>query len=102
MRALSLISIGAIVLNGAKVGRNCLIGAKALLGLMAPKGTPQDVIARLNSEINEILAAPAERQSLEQQGMLVAGGSPADFAKQIAADYEARGKIIHELKLSAD
>jgi hypothetical protein len=34
--------------------------------------------------------------------MLVAGGSPADFAKQISADYEARGKIIHELKLSAD
>jgi tripartite-type tricarboxylate transporter receptor subunit TctC len=60
------------------------------------------VVTRLNSEINEILAAPAERQSLEQQGMLVAGGSPADFAKQISADYETRGKIIHELKLSAD
>ena len=26
--------------------------------------------------------------------MIVAGGSPADFARQIAADYEARGKII--------
>jgi tripartite-type tricarboxylate transporter receptor subunit TctC len=72
------------------------------LGLMAPKSTPKDVVTRLNSEINEILAAPAERQSLEQQGMLVAGGSPADFAKQISADYEARGKIIHELKLSVD
>ncbi len=69
------------------------------LGLIASKGTPKDVITRLNSEV---LSDLAERQSLEQQGMLVAGGSPADFAKQIAADYDARGKIIHELKLSAD
>lgn len=72
------------------------------LGLMAPKGTPAAVITRLNHEINEILSVPAERQSLEDQGMIVAGGSPADFAKQIAADYQARGKIIHELKLAAD
>lgn len=72
------------------------------LGLMAPKGTPAEVISLLNREINAILSVPAERESLENQGMFVAGGSPADFAKQIAADYEARGKIIRELKLSAD
>jgi tripartite-type tricarboxylate transporter receptor subunit TctC len=72
------------------------------LGLMAPKGTPADVINLLNREINAILSVPAERESLEKQGMVVAGGSPADFGKQIAADYETRGKIIHELKLSAN
>ncbi len=72
------------------------------LGLMAPKGTPDEVVALLNREINAILADPAERQSLEQQGLIVAGGSPADFSAQIAEDYQSRGKIISELKLAAE
>ena len=55
----------------------------------------------LNREINEILADPAERKALEEQGMIPAGGSPADFQATIAADYEARGKIIQGLKLRA-
>ena len=69
------------------------------LGLMAPKGTPKEVIEQLNREINGILADPAERKSLEDQGMIPAGGSPADFQATIAADYEARGKILHGLNL---
>jgi tripartite-type tricarboxylate transporter receptor subunit TctC len=72
------------------------------LGLMAPKGTPGEVITLLNREINEILADPAERASFEQQGLIVAGGSPADFAAQIKKDHEARGQIIRELKLASE
>jgi tripartite-type tricarboxylate transporter receptor subunit TctC len=71
------------------------------LGLMAPKGTPKEVVDLLNREINEILADPAERKSLEAQGMIPAGGSPADFQATIAADYEARGKILKGLNLEA-
>ena len=72
------------------------------LGLMAPKGTPDEVVSLLNREINQILADPAMRENLEKQGMVVAGGSPADFNAQIAKDYQARGTIIGELKLAAD
>ena len=72
------------------------------LGLMVPKGTPAEVVGLLNREINAILSVPAERESLEKQGMIVAGGSPADFDAKIAADYEARGKIVRELGLTAD
>ena len=45
------------------------------LGLMAPKGTPADVVTLLNREINAILADPAERKALEDQGMIPAGGA---------------------------
>ena len=71
------------------------------LGLMAPKGTPSDVVALLNREINEILADPDERKALEDQGMIAAGGSPADFEATIAADYESRGKIIKGLSFES-
>jgi tripartite-type tricarboxylate transporter receptor subunit TctC len=72
------------------------------LGLMAPKGTPDDVVAKLNAEINEILADPAIKKSLEEQGMIVDGGTPAHYQEQIAAEYETRGKIIRDLKLTGD
>jgi tripartite-type tricarboxylate transporter receptor subunit TctC len=71
------------------------------LGLMAPKGTPSDVVTLLNREINAILADPAERKALEEQGMIPAGGSPADFQATIKADYDSRGKIIKGLKFES-
>ena len=55
----------------------------------------------LNREINEILADPAERKALEDQGMVAAGGSPADFQATIAADYDLRGKIIKGLSFES-
>ena len=72
------------------------------LGLMAPKGTPAEAVAVLNREVNKILAVPAEREALEKQGMIVAGGAPGDFTARIAADYGTRGKVIRELGLTAD
>jgi tripartite-type tricarboxylate transporter receptor subunit TctC len=72
------------------------------LGLMAPKETPAEVIETLNGEINQILAEPGLRQDLEQQGMLAVGGTPAAFEAQIAADYQARGEVIRELKITAE
>ena len=72
------------------------------IGLMAPEGTPDEVITLLNREINQILSDPAEREALEKQGMLVAGGEPADFEAKIKADYQSRGKILGELNLAAE
>lgn len=72
------------------------------LGLMAPQGTPAEAITVLNREVNAILSAPAERESLEKQGMIVAGGAPADLTTRITADYGTRGKVIRELGLTAD
>lgn len=74
----------------------------SFLGLMAPEGTPDEVTALLNREINAILEDSAQREALEQQGMIVAGGSPADFAARIKGDYAARGQIIRELKLATE
>ena len=42
------------------------------------------------------------REFLGKQGMIVAGGSAADFKAQIAADYQTRGRIIRELNIAAE
>ena len=72
------------------------------LGLMVPKGTPSDVVAKLNAEINRILAAPDLREAFEKLGVVPVGGSPSDFKARIAADFETRGKLIRELDIRSE
>jgi tripartite-type tricarboxylate transporter receptor subunit TctC len=72
------------------------------MGLMVPKATPAAVIATLNTEVNRVLSSPDTREWLEKQGMVAVGGSPAEFTAQIQVDYEARGKIIREVGLTAE
>ena len=49
-------------------------------GVLAPAGTPKDVVAKLNAEMNKALAAPDVRQKMLGSGIEPAGGSPKDFA----------------------
>jgi tripartite-type tricarboxylate transporter receptor subunit TctC len=55
-------------------------------GIMAPAGTPPAVIAKLNSEINKVLADPALRKSLTDQGLDVIGGTAQQFADFVRKD----------------
>lgn len=63
-------------------------------GVVAPGGTPQDVINRLNSEINKILAQPDVKLRLAELGATATGGSQEDFNKHIAYEREKWAKII--------
>src|SRR5262245_47848861 len=63
-------------------------------GIVAPKGTPAEVVDKLNKEINAGLADPKMKVRLTELGGLVVVGSPADFAKFIADETEKWGKVI--------
>jgi tripartite-type tricarboxylate transporter receptor subunit TctC len=63
-------------------------------GFFAPKGTPQEVIARLNAEINKILAEPETRQKLLDAGANVVPQSIAEFAAFVQAEREKYERII--------
>ena len=72
------------------------------MGFAVPKGTPAAVVDRLNAEINRLIQSADMKEFFLKQGMIPAGGSTADFRAQIATDYAARGKIIREMKISAE
>jgi tripartite-type tricarboxylate transporter receptor subunit TctC len=72
------------------------------LGLAVTKGTPPEIVAKLNEAVNAALSTPDVRDYLQKQGMIPAGGSAADFKAQIAADYQARGRIIRDLNIAAE
>jgi tripartite-type tricarboxylate transporter receptor subunit TctC len=63
-------------------------------GIGAPKGTPAEVIARLNRETNAVLADPKMQARLAELGASVLPGSPADFGKLIADETAKWAKVV--------
>ncbi len=66
----------------------------SLFGVFAPAGVPQPVLDRLNLEINKVLAQPDFKTRLTASDNVPTGGSAADFAKQIAGEFETNAGII--------
>jgi tripartite-type tricarboxylate transporter receptor subunit TctC len=69
--------------------------ATAWFGIGAPKGTPRDVIDRLNAEVNRMLADPKMRERLAELGCLPIAGTPEDFGKVIAFETAKWEKVVN-------
>src|SRR5262245_43758180 len=68
--------------------------ASALFGMGAPKNTPKEVIAKLNAEINTILAEPAIKARLIELGGAPLIQTPEQFGKDIVAETEKWKKVV--------
>jgi tripartite-type tricarboxylate transporter receptor subunit TctC len=68
--------------------------ASAWYGVGVPKGTPDDIIDKLNKEINAILAEPKAKARLADLGASLLAGSSADFGKLVADETEKWGKVV--------
>jgi len=85
------------ILPGVPAMAEFLPGYEAFgwIGFGAPKGTPADVIATLNKQINAAIADPTIKARLADLGGLVMPpNTPADFAKFIAADTDKWRKVV--------
>jgi tripartite-type tricarboxylate transporter receptor subunit TctC len=71
-------------------------------GIGAPKDTPADIIGKLNTEINAVLVDPAVKARFAELGGAAIGGSPADFAKLIAAEIKKWGKVVLAANIKPD
>jgi tripartite-type tricarboxylate transporter receptor subunit TctC len=71
-------------------------------GLLAPAGTPKDIVARLNAEFNKALQQPALRKRLGDEGADPAGGTPEQFASLIKDDIPRWGKIVKDSGAKVD
>jgi tripartite-type tricarboxylate transporter receptor subunit TctC len=68
--------------------------ASVWFGLGAPKGTPAEVIDKLNQETNAALTDPKIKARIAESGGTVLPGSPADFGKLIAEETEKWSKVV--------
>jgi tripartite-type tricarboxylate transporter receptor subunit TctC len=71
-------------------------------GTMAPRGTPQPIIDRLNAGINKALQDPAIKKNLEGDGMMPSGGTPQQFGERIRKDYERWTRVVKEANIKVE
>jgi tripartite-type tricarboxylate transporter receptor subunit TctC len=67
------------------------------LGLLAPRGTTNEVVQRMHDETAKALALPEVRERLVQAALQPVGSAPREFAAVIRADIERWGKLAKEL-----
>jgi tripartite-type tricarboxylate transporter receptor subunit TctC len=63
-------------------------------GLAAPKGTPPEIVDRLNKEINRIFLMPDIRDQIEKTGAILGGGTQQEFGNFLATNFAKFNKIM--------
>jgi tripartite-type tricarboxylate transporter receptor subunit TctC len=72
------------------------------IGLLAPRGTPEAAIQRINAETNIVLKDAEIAKQFAVQGATPAGGTPAEFGAYMKADTETWAKVIKEADIKPD
>jgi tripartite-type tricarboxylate transporter receptor subunit TctC len=76
--------------------------ATAWFGIGMPKGTPREVVDKVNAEINRALADPKMRARLSELGGSPMGGSPEEFGKIILAETDKWAKVVNASGATVD
>ena len=71
-------------------------------GILAPAGTPREVVAKINSAINRALATGEVRQRLNAQGFEPAPATPEEFAAFLASEVRKYARVIQEAGVRID
>jgi tripartite-type tricarboxylate transporter receptor subunit TctC len=64
------------------------------LGVMAPAGTPKDIVGKLNAGINKVLARPDVKEAWAKQGAVPMAMTPAEFDKYLQTDIEKWANVV--------
>jgi tripartite-type tricarboxylate transporter receptor subunit TctC len=106
LRALAVTSgkRSTIIPEYPAVGESGLSGYEVVtwFGVLAPAGTPAEIVGRLNREINQSLALPAVREQMTPLGIEPVGGSPEQFAALLREENVRWSRMVKELGLRAE
>ena len=68
-------------------------------GVVAPRGTPAEIVRRLNTEINKTLAMAEVRERILSQGNEIGGGTPEEFGALIRSEHAKWSKLVREANI---
>ena len=72
-------------------------------GLIAPAGTPRDILVRLNEEIAKVVRVPALRERFIERGVeLKASASPEEFSAYIKVEVDKKTKLAHDANIKLE
>ncbi len=86
------------------VAASGLPGFEALqwFGLLAPSGTPREIVARVNADVGKALQQPDVQEKLKGLGMQIVGGPPEQFGSFMRAEAVKWGKIVKDSGAKVD
>jgi tripartite-type tricarboxylate transporter receptor subunit TctC len=70
--------------------------------LVAPAGTPPEVVAKLNKEMSAIVESPAIKEKLREQGVEADAMTPAELAALMKKEHDKWGKVIRDAKITPE
>ncbi|MDB5732866.1 MAG: hypothetical protein JWQ03_2761 [Variovorax sp.] len=76
--------------------------ASSWFGLLAPAGTPPDIVNRLQQEVAKSLGTPAIKEKMLAQGAIPSGNTPAEFARLIDHEHIKWAKVVKESGAKVD
>ena len=71
-------------------------------GVLAPTGTPREIVVKLNTEINALLAAPEVKEILVKQGLTPVGGAPSLLAEMVESELKRWPRVVSAAGIRAD
>jgi tripartite-type tricarboxylate transporter receptor subunit TctC len=78
------------------------VNAGTWVGIMAPAGTPGDILARLNRELNAVIVSQPVRETLLKLNTEPSTMSVEQFKAFVDSEYERWGKTVRDAKIKAD
>ena len=69
-------------------------------GLVAPKATPPEIVARLNAAVHKAVASPAVRKLFDEQSFVATAGTPQDMRQFIDAEARRYAPVVRKLNLA--
>lgn len=76
--------------------------ASSWFGLLAPAGTPADVVSRIQQETAKALNSPAIKEKLLAQGAIPSGNTPAEFTRLIDSEHKKWAKVVKDSGAKVD
>ena len=106
LRALAVTSsqrVGALA-DVPTLAESALPGFNSIswIGLLAPAGTPNDIVEKISADVREVLAANDVKSKLVELGAVPGGNTPAQFAQLIDNDRKRYARIIKERGITVD
>jgi tripartite-type tricarboxylate transporter receptor subunit TctC len=78
------------------------VNRMAFYGILAPKGTPKDVVDKVHAAAKAALADPAVKSRIEATGSVVIGNTPAEFERQIREELGVYREVVKKQQLKLD
>jgi tripartite-type tricarboxylate transporter receptor subunit TctC len=78
------------------------VNRPAYYGIHGPKGLPKEIVDKIHDSVKKTLDEPAVKKRIEDTGSIIVANTPAQFAAQIAAEFDVYKKVVAAQKLTLE